>query len=422
MTEKPSPLFVVVNCDRMMPGHTLGVAHFAFRLLEALRRTGGVRVLCKVTPDLVDAYRELTGVCDGVVPGEVGGIEAGGIAWDASPIRPESGERVVEYSPHHFQARVTDAPAVVTCHDLHVFDIPWKYKNQAEVATRFIENMRSAHAVLTHFPRTARDVPLRAPGIEGKVFLTVSPAMLEATRPDDTVVTAASSRFGINGAAPTLLYPAQLQQHKNHRNLLGGLRLARETQASAGVPEAARVRLVCPGSEFRPFHTTALREHARSLGLDDAVAFPGFVSDDELRALYALCDGVIAPSLAEGGAYIALEAMLFRRPVAVSAIDSARLHLEMTGARTGAALDDGIEGDAGVAVFDPFDEPAIARAIAALLREGPAMVGRNEAARARVASWTFDAVATRYLSAMRWALGEGERPETVDLGEAVGVD
>ncbi|MEL7474588.1 MAG: hypothetical protein AAGK04_14825, partial [Planctomycetota bacterium] len=141
-----------------------------------------------------------------------------------------------------------------------------------------------------------------------------------------------------------------------------------------------------------------------------------FVEDEVLRALYALCDGVIAPSLAEGGAYVGLEGVLFRRPVAVSGIDSARLHLEMAGVVSG---DQGEVGAVGVRLFDPFDVEAMADAMEALLDDGAAMVGRNESARERIAGWSFERVARRYREAMLWALGLEAMPELLDSSDAV---
>jgi glycosyltransferase involved in cell wall biosynthesis len=275
---------------------------------------------------------------------------------------------------------------VVTCHDLHVFDIPWKYPNQQSVAQLFSDNMRTAKCILTHFPRTALHLPGHVDGLATPIVLTPSPAMLDTSRPDDAELAHARERFKITGAVPVLLYPAQLQQHKNHRNLFTALAKYTQQHAADRPP-----MLICPGSEFRPYHTEQLQRHAQELGIAEQVQMPGFVSDTELRSLYTLCDAVIAPSLAEGGAYIAYEAILFRKPVACSNLDSARMHLEMAHAQ--------------VPLFDPFEPAAIAQSIRLLLTQGGTLVARNELACRTINGWTFEMVAQHYLHEARACAG-----------------
>jgi glycosyltransferase involved in cell wall biosynthesis len=367
--------FVVVNCDQIIPGRTLGVAHFTFALLQALRRTGRVRILCKITRDMRSCFRQselASSACDALVLSRASKMPRSSL-W---PIRPQQREKVVEYSPHHFQPYVSSAPKVLTCFDLHVYDIPWKYSNGQHLKTVFRRKIRDADRILTPFPRTALAVAKYFDDAGGRTCVTESPLMLNATRPDDDAILRAADRFGIDGSVPLILYPAQLQQHKNHWNLFTALAVARERGLNA--------RLICPGSEFSRGHSAVLHGRIAQLSLNDRVSLPGFVSEEELRCLYALSDAVICPSLAEGGAYVCLEAIAFRRPVACAAIESARLHLDSVGAE--------------VPLFDPYSADDIAQALLRIIEDGPSCTGKNEIANRLVTSWSFDEVAREYLS------------------------
>lgn len=61
-------------------------------------------------------------------------------------------------------------------------------------------------------------------------------------------------------------------------------------------------------------HAGALQEHAKSLGLEDAVEFLGFVPDEDLRMYYAAADLAVVPSLYEPFGMVALETMAAGTP------------------------------------------------------------------------------------------------------------
>lgn len=58
-----------------------------------------------------------------------------------------------------------------------------------------------------------------------------------------------------------------------------------------------------------------LQEKAAQLGVEDKVYFPGYLSDDEIRNLYANCLVVPYPPLDEDYGYVTVEAFLSRKPV-----------------------------------------------------------------------------------------------------------
>jgi glycosyltransferase involved in cell wall biosynthesis len=122
-------------------------------------------------------------------------------------------------------------------------------------------------------------------------------------------------------------------------------------------------RLVMPGNLTE--HGAELQAHARVLGIEPNVVFPGWVSREDLEGLWRAATCSVVASLNEGFGMPVLESMQRGVPVASS--------------NAGALPEAG--GDAAV-YFDPHDEPAMAEAIIDLvddadLREDLAERGRQ---------------------------------------------
>jgi glycosyltransferase involved in cell wall biosynthesis len=137
--------------------------------------------------------------------------------------------------------------------------------------------------------------------------------------------------------------------------------------------------------DLRASHTLALvgpqgwemeRVLAPIQASDDDVKLVGFVSDDELAALYAGCEVFVYPSLYEGFGLPVLEAMQHGAAVLTSNTSS----LPEVG------------GDA-VAYADPRDPADIAQVLERLLRSPDERARRGEAARARAAQFSWDVTA-----------------------------
>lgn len=139
--------------------------------------------------------------------------------------------------------------------------------------------------------------------------------------------------------AKYFFYPAQTFRHKNHLGLLDAVAMLRE--------EGLRVQVVCSGTknEFYP----EIEKRRIALGLQDQVAFLGYVTSTQMRALYELSHAVIFPTLFEGWGLPVIEAFGAGRPVACSRVTS---------------LPDSA-GDAAL-LFDPHQPRAIAQAMRSL--------------------------------------------------------
>lgn len=110
--------------------------------------------------------------------------------------------------------------------------------------------------------------------------------------------------YGLRPDDYVLLYAAEFSARKNQSMLI---------QALPGLPE--RVKLLLPG---RGALLEECRTLAASLGVEDRVVFPGFVSD--MAPLYALADAAVSASRSEGLPFNIMEAMYARLPVVASEV------------------------------------------------------------------------------------------------------
>lgn len=185
-------------------------------------------------------------------------------------------------------------------------------------------------------------------------------------------------RFALDGAAMPvvslplalppgesyLFYPAQFWSHKNHANLLLGLAHLRDTRGRTP-------HLVLVGSDKgNKAHVVKM---ASALGLTDYIHFLGFVSREELVALYRHALMLVYPSWFGPENLPPLEAFALGCPVVASRVPGADEQL----------------GEAAL-LFDPADPADIAEKIF-LLQSDPTLKARLvEAGHARARAWTAD--------------------------------
>jgi glycosyltransferase involved in cell wall biosynthesis len=174
---------------------------------------------------------------------------------------------------------------------------------------------------------------------------------------------------------PLVLCVAAKRAHKN----LDGL-----VRAMARLP-APRPLLVLPGSPT-PYEDE-LRKLAADLGIVDDVAFPAWISEADLEALYTEAACFVLPSFQEGFGLPVLEAMARGVPVACSNTSSLP---EVAGS---AAL-----------LFDPSDDQAIASQIERLLRDRALATQLREQGVARCELFTWRRTAELTLESYRRAM------------------
>jgi glycosyltransferase involved in cell wall biosynthesis len=177
---------------------------------------------------------------------------------------------------------------------------------------------------------------------------------------------------------PFLLSASTLHPHKNLDGLL---------RAFAGFRKLhPEFRLIVCG--IHGFFTGPLEELRESLGLRDAVEFPGWIPREDLHDLYARAWAFVYPSRFEGFGLPVPEALAAGVPTACSHIQP------LAGIAGGAALQ-----------FDPLDTEAMTRAMRRIVEDDELRARLAEAGPQRAARFTWRATAEATLEALTLACG-----------------
>lgn len=267
-----------------------------------------------------------------------------------------------------------DQPYVATMHDVTRFIFPGQKRQhlaqQIAYEALFARTVRRAKRLI--MVSQATDVALRAlpivnqaprtviyEGVEEKFFAPITD--LQKTK----------IRMLLGSDAPYLLYVGVWMSHKNLERLLQAYALVRQHHP--------HLRLVMTGRPV-PGYTNMI-ELARRLNLDEAVLFPGYVSDDLMPALYAQARCFVFPSLYEGFGLPALEAAACGAPVVTSNVASTRELL------SGAAQ-----------LVNPESVESIADGIRQVIEDPARWKFLQTVGRARAAGFAWDRAADRHLT------------------------
>ena len=266
----------------------------------------------------------------------------------------------------HFPMQVgfrTAIPTLFQPHDLQHLHLP-EFFLHAEIAEREIRyrtlcDQASIVVVMTSWGK--EDIRARYGLSPEKLRVVPGAAAIEAYEPPtDREVDATRGRLNLPNRFA--LYPAKAWPHKNHLRLVAAVKLLRDRGLDVPV-----VLTGLQGGREIP-----VLAEADSLGVADLVRFVGFVTPNELVALYRTARMMVFPSLFEGWGLPILEAMAADLPIACSRVT---------------CLPDITAGAAEL--FDATDPSAIADAMVRVwlddrLRERLIVDGRTRAA---VFSW-----------------------------------
>ena len=198
------------------------------------------------------------------------------------------------------------------------------------------------------------------PEAPDEVFYPRSPAEIDAAR----------ATVGLAPGEPFFVFAGGISPHKNVETLTRAY--ATLTRLRANVPRLVVVGDLTTDSFFSS--AQSVRGLVSTLGLDDAVLFPGFVDDTTLAALYAGAAAVVIPSLAEGFGLPAVEGAACGAPLILSDLPAHRETLD------------------GVALFFPAtDADALASTIGSLIDDPALAAALAEGGRARAGTLTWDA-------------------------------
>ena len=259
------------------------------------------------------------------------------------------------YDPH--------IPVVSVVYDLQFAYYPQFFSSQDRAAREyhFQETCRLAN-LLVCISDYVRETVLSNSSLPPAHVVTIPIRLsgrLKKPGPEDISAVLQKNGLEENGF---LLYPANFWPHKNHSMLLTAFGMYRHRH-----PES-RLQLVCTGSPDERMDT--LREAVQGMGLQPAVILPGFLSEEELAALFSSCKALIFPSLYEGFGMPVLEAMAFSKPVLCSNVTS---------------LPE-VAGD-GALLFDPRKPHEILAAIERIVADSKLASSLVERGKVRIAQW-----------------------------------
>jgi glycosyltransferase involved in cell wall biosynthesis len=169
---------------------------------------------------------------------------------------------------------------------------------------------------------------------------------------------------------PSILAMGSLAQKKGFDILLRAFSLIRER-----VPEA-RLTIAGDGPERLRLH-----ELTSSLGMADAVAFPGFVTGEAKTALFARTRVFVSSSRREPFGNANLEAMAAGRPIVATRVGG---HVEM------------VEEEVSGLLVEPEDPEGLAKAILRLLEDEQRAEIMGRAARRQAETFSWDGMVDKY--------------------------
>ena len=279
-----------------------------------------------------------------------------------------------------------DCPRVVTCHNLIPLRYPDHYADWQEGwgrAWRWLDEQRyhGADHVIAISQATADDL-VRELGVPARKISVVPNGIdLSKWKPRSSVLDAGvRARFRVE-ARPYLIHVGDADWRKNADGMLAGLASARAR---------AREEDLCLlwAGHLHDNRRREVLECARAHGVEGALILTGYVSDDELHALYRGALATLLVSHAEGFGYPVLEAMALGCPVITSNCSS---------------LPE-VAGDAALLV-DPRDSAAIAAAISALAESPAGRQGLIAKGKVRATEFTVERQAQNTLDVYAKVLG-----------------
>lgn len=279
----------------------------------------------------------------------------------------------ITYPLHFVEAKM---PTVFTLHDLQHRHLP-EFFSSGHLAWReavYPVALRHSRAVVTVSHWVKKDI-IRQYGVESeKIYVIPNAPGTETYAPVDAATREATAvKFGLPESF--MLYPALTYQHKNHVRLLEAIALLRDR-------DGLRLNLICTGKQS--LHWPLIKKRLHELDLSKQVRFLGFVSAQQLRAIFHLAQFLVFPSLFEGAGIPLIEAFLEGVPAACSDIPPFREY----------------GGDATL-FFDPQSVENIAEALRRMALETELRRDLRERGLRRSHLYSWEASAKKYRAVYR---------------------
>ncbi len=258
-------------------------------------------------------------------------------------------------------------PTVLTIHDLSLLLYPQTHQSRLVLRSRLLLPLmsRAATMIVTVSESVRREVceHLRVPPEKVAAVPNAARSLFHPASSEQTA--AVRERLGVE--EDFLLYVGTIEPRKN---LLTLVRAFVEMLSTTSL----RPQLVIAGK--KGWLSDDLYAYVKESGVARRVLFTGYVTDDELRALYSSCRAFVYPSLYEGFGLPPLEAMACGAPVIASNIPSIR---EVTGE--------------AARLVDPENVNALAQSIVSLLLDEGEQQHLSSAGLKRAAEFSWERTA-----------------------------
>jgi glycosyltransferase involved in cell wall biosynthesis len=207
-------------------------------------------------------------------------------------------------------------PTVITCHDLIALRTARgelggaEAKGRTKILQEWIgRSLARARFVVCDSEATERDLLRLAPGPDMKTRVVYLPLNRHHAAAAPDRVQAVRARLGVGSEAP---YFFHIGANEPYKNRMGVLRIVAELRK---FPQFQGAKVVLAGKPW----DEPLRALRRSLQLEGCAIEGGFVSDEEVDALYTGALALLYPSLIEGFGWPPLEAQACGCPVITTA-------------------------------------------------------------------------------------------------------
>jgi glycosyltransferase involved in cell wall biosynthesis len=377
------PLRVGVDMRCLVDPEPRGLARYTSELVRALTRRPGLEVI-----GLTDAPLALPLDVEVVMLTGAREVVREQVRLPREAMR--RGLQVLFAPANRGLPLIAGRPTVLTVHDVVDWDpalaAHGRGRSRARFAYASIFSLAAATRIITVSRSSARAIAQRL-RIDPKRLRVVHEAAGERffAMPGEDAVSALRARYGINPRA--VLYLGGYDAKKD---------VATAVRAFARQPEELAPQLVLAGSLRHDAQN--IGELVRGKGLDKRVVFPGYVSEDELPALYRAVACFLFPATSEGFGLPVLEAMAAELPVV--AADAGSLPE--------------VVGRAGLR-FPPGDDAVAAALIHRLLSSDDERSRWSSAARQRAEAFSWERAARETEVVLREALAVARWRRRVSL-------
>jgi glycosyltransferase involved in cell wall biosynthesis len=284
------------------------------------------------------------------------------------------------HATEHLLLPLRGVPTVLTVHDLIFRLFPQHHKrlNYWFLNAAMPLFVRRADAVIVVSQATKNDLMRLYGTPDRKIHVVHEAAAPHFYVVPDTEVARVRAKYRL--PERFLLTVGTIEPRKNLTRLAESLALLRRTDPD--------LQLVVVGQ--RGWLVEGFFERVRELGLENAVLLPGYVPDEDLRAVFRAATVYVMASVYEGAGLPVLEAMACGAPVVSSRASSMP------------------ELGADVAhYFNPYDVRQMTDIIGAVLENAPLRRAMAEAGPERAARFSWERAAQQTLDVYRSLLGPG---------------